>query len=116
MTVKITKRYNGSVAAAMMMLLALLWLTISLPFVYQSQQLVAAHETAAKKEVKDNPLAGTNEEKSESGLGSLSEFLPEIPLPEAPMPSLLKWEKCHPSDLYFAFHPELLCPPPNPVC
>jgi hypothetical protein len=118
MATKTTKSSNGLWASAVLMLLALLWLTVSLPFVYEHQQKMAALEqTAAGKADKNtNPLAGTNEEKSESGVNTLSEYLHETELPAAPLLALVKYEKCHPADLYFAYHPELLCPPPNGVC
>ncbi len=115
MAAKTKKTSNGLVASALLMLFALLWLTVSTPFVYAVQQKALLKEkTADGKAAKaSNPLAGTNEEKSESGVNSISEYLHEIELPGALVTALLKWEKCHPADLYFAYHPELVCPPPD---
>lgn len=105
---------NGIWASALLMLLALLWLTVSLPFVYKCQQQVAAlAKLSEEKKETVNPLAGTNEEKSESGVNTISEYLHETTLPAAPFGTPLRFDKCHPADLYFAYHPELLCPPPN---
>ena len=106
------------VASALLMLVALLWLTVSTPFVYACQQQVAAaakKEGAAKAAQTNNPLSGTNEEKPESGTSNLSEYLHEIVLPGHVSQPQAKYEKCHSSNLYLAFHPELLCPPPNSV-
>lgn len=114
MASKTTKSSNGPVASALLMLLALLWLTVSTPFVYAAQQKQTVVEKSVSATEDDtNPLAGTNEEKSESGVNSLSEYLHECTMPASPAVPMVKWEKCHPSDLYFAYHPELLCPPPN---
>lgn len=101
--------------SALLMLFALLWLTISLPFVYACQQQVMAQEQAATGKVEKgaNLMVGANEEKSESGVNTLSEYLHEMELPAQVVLTIVKYEKCHPADLYFAFHPELLCPPPN---
>ena len=111
-----TKHTDKPVASVLLMLLALLWLTISTPFVYACQQQVAAaaqKEGADKKADNTNPLAGTNEEKPGSGTVNVSEYLHETTLCGHVAQPLVKYEKCHPSNLYLAFHPELLCPPPN---
>lgn len=98
----------------MLMLLALLWLSVSTPFIYAAQQQLAAlsQPTAAGDEDR-NPLASTNEEKSASGVYAISEYLHEVTVAGTPTAYLVKYEKCHPSNLYFAYHPELHSPPPN---
>lgn len=97
------------------MMIALAWLTVSTPFVYASQQQVAAQKAASNgSDAKGaNPFANTIEEKPESGANTLSEYLHDahehfhyVPAPE-------KYHKCHSSDLYYAFHPELISPPPE---
>ncbi|OLY93941.1 hypothetical protein SAMN05444008_1112 [Cnuella takakiae] len=105
---------NGKWASAILMLLALLWLSVSTPFVYAAQQKLAAIEKGiSSADDETNPLAGTNEEKSESGVYALSEYLHETMLAGNVATCLVKYEKCHPSNLYFAYHPELHSPPPN---
>lgn len=102
-------------ASALLMLAALLWLTVSTPFVYACQQQVAAaqKEGAKKTTHSTNPLSNTNEEKPESGANSVSEYLHQAAAAVQVAPPLVKYEKCHAPNLYLAFHPELLCPPPN---
>jgi hypothetical protein len=98
------------------MLLTLAWLTVSTPFVYadqQAQKEIAKQEQKASDDDNSNPLSGTNEEKSESGVNTLSEYLHDIHIADHPSSIVVKYYKCHPSDLYFAFHPELLSPPPE---
>lgn len=108
---------NGILASALLMLLALLWLTVSTPFVYASQQKGAIEKASKVKDGQENnPLPGASEEKTETGVGSISEYLHEVSLPVLPFTALVKFEKCHPADLYFAFHPELHCPPPDSLC
>jgi len=109
----------GHKVSSLLMMIALVWLTASLPFVYSSQQAVkkeAAKQMASSEEkTKDtgNPLSNTNEEKTESGVNTLSEYLHDTHAFEQHVVTITKYYKCHPSDLYFAFHPELLSPPPE---
>jgi hypothetical protein len=96
------------------MMLALAWLTVSIPFVYNSQQQyqqVTQMETGVEEEA--NPFANTTEEKSESGANTLSEYLHDMHNQASYDVVLDKYSKCHPSDLYYAFHPELISPPPE---
>jgi len=96
------------------MMLALAWLTISIPFVYNSQQQnQQVSEIATGMEEETNPFANTTEEKSESGVNTLSEYLHDMHNNASYDVLLEKYSKCHPSDLYYAFHPELITPPPD---
>jgi hypothetical protein len=99
------------------MLLALLWLTVSTPFVYADQQRQNTIEKqlfdSAPEEECSNPFSNTTEEKTESGNSNLSEYLHEMAIHEHSFVILETFYKCHPSDLYFAFHPELFSPPPE---
>lgn len=97
---------------SVLMLLLLLWLTVSTPFVYEEQQQVSVAQGMADDD-DSNPLSGTNEEKVESGVNTLSEFLHEQHhcLPDFTL--FIAAYKCHPDELYCAFHPELLVPPPE---
>jgi hypothetical protein len=101
------------------MILALLWLTVSTPFVYAQQQ--AKKETAQKQvqqsqadeEESGNPLSNSNEEKSESGVNTLSEYLHDALSLEHHFVILTNFYKCRPSSIYFEYHPELISPPPE---
>lgn len=105
----------GHLSAALLMLLALLWLTVSTPFVFKAQQKGIAVEKGIQGKTSDaqDPFSGTTEEKTESGLSALSEYLHDIAYPEQHFKVLVKYEKCHSSGLYLAYHPDLLCPPPD---
>lgn len=99
------------------MLLALAWLTVSLPFVNAARQ--AADQRTEKTrggestENVSNWFSNTTEEKTESGTNSLSEYLHDTYAAEYPVTVIAKLYKCHPSDLYLAFHPESFSPPPE---
>jgi hypothetical protein len=101
-----------------LMILALAWLTISLPFVNAAQiQIKLIGETSKEnsKSTNDdgNPLSNTIEEKSESGPASISEYLHDQHSQDELKVTLINYYKCHPADLYYAFHPELVSPPPK---
>lgn len=101
--------------SSVFMLLALLWLTVSIPFVYADQQAQKElkQKTAQQADDNTNPLSNTNEEKSESGVNTLSEYLHEVEVTDPIGSPIVTFYKCHPSHLYFAFHPELISPPPE---
>ena len=100
------------------MILALLWLTISTPFVFAAQTSINDYthqqSNTSQEEECANPFAGT-EEKTESGVSNLSEYLHETHLLEHGYTIIVRFEKCHADDLYFAFHPELISPPPDAI-
>lgn len=102
---------------SILMLLALAWLTVSLPFVHESQQIgkqISFHDdNPSPVEDSTNPLTNTTEEKTEAGSNLLSEYLTDMHVIEHHFTTVTSYYKCHPSDLYFAFHPELLSPPPE---
>lgn len=105
----------GKIASVLLMVLALLWLSVSTPFVYASQQSKVVKSAAATNSDADDsaPLSNTNEEKSETGVNTLSEYLHDTHTEGYTSAPVIQYHKCHPSDLYFAFHPELLSPPPE---
>ena len=87
------------------MMLALLWLTASLPFVYAAQQ--EQHASASGQ------LSNTTEEKTESGTGSLSEYLHDHD-PDTEYESFSFIYNWHDHVLlYDVFHGELISPPPE---
>ena len=101
---------------SVLMLLALAWLTVSLPFVYAQQQ---AQKEITQKQCKatsadddSNPLTNTTEEKTSTS-NTLSEYLHTVHITEHPSLLVVKSYNSHASDLYLAFHPELICPPPD---
>lgn len=99
------------------MILTLLWLTVSTPFVYAAQTVKdkVSQQCTTQEEECSNPFASTTEEKTESGINALSEYLHEMHILEHSFIIIQKYEKCHADDLYFAFHPELISPPPDAV-
>ena len=102
---------------SIIMLLALAWLTVSTPFVNAQQQALKKLEVKAhdKPDAEEgcNPFSNTTEEKTENGASTLSEYLHDNQLTEHHFSVLETYYKCHPADLYFAFHPELISPPPE---
>ena len=95
------------------MMFALAWLTISIPFVYAAQQAIKAESQAAAGCEEANPFASTTEEKSESGTTSISEYLIELLHQEQPYSIIINFYKRHSADLYLAFQPEAIYPPPK---
>ncbi len=101
------------------MMLALAWLTISLPIVYSAQQ--ATQEKTSKNqqqtsqdEESDNPLTNTTEEKTPSGSNSFSEeYLHDSNHTEHFTTELsFKYHIEHFST-YIAFYGDLETPPPD---
>lgn len=102
------------------MIVTLLWLTISLPFIYASQQEQEVYcQTNSMNddlpESEDLPFNGTTEEKAESGFSSLSEYLHHMHELSHLAGSSYKHNCSHSFSVYVAFHGELLCPPPNSI-
>jgi len=96
------------------MMLALLWLTVSTPFVFASQQAQQKEIQKQSGSSEDKPpFATTTEEKNESSLSTLSEYLHDLNSMNHHFTMLIRIYKCHTSDLYYAYHPELLSPPPE---
>jgi hypothetical protein len=104
--------------SSLLMLVLLAWLTVSLPFVYAGYK--AQEQTAKNRpfpvaaEEESSRLANTTEEKTSNSFNSLTEeYLHDVHSEEHHASFVVKYYKCHPSDLYFAFHPELISPPPE---
>ena len=98
------------------MLTALGWLTVCLPVVNKAQkqyQQAAKQIDGSEADDNTNPLSNTNEEKGESGVSLLSEYLHEAPAMERHFVILSQSYSFHPSDLYLAYHPDLIIPPPK---
>ena len=107
-------------AACILMLMAVLWLTVSIPFVYENQKSLAkekigqsaSHSQAAED---DNPLTTTTEEKNSDNASSLfsEEYLHHGEGHVNFISYCLQSLHAAQEGTYTAFHGELLCPPPN---
>lgn len=106
--------------SAAVMILALLWLTISAPFVFAAQQRVSGDHQAEKSA---NPLAGNEEEtanpfgsaekKASAGNSFSEEYLHDHSSDLHFILAGIRYQQCENADTYTAFHGELLVPPPN---
>lgn len=107
--------------SSVFMILALLWLTISAPFVIAGQQKMAKMERicsdscplADSEEETANPFGNTTEEKSPNSTNFSEEFLHDHHSSEYSFSIALQYHKCENAGTYVAFHGELLVPPPN---
>lgn len=108
-------------ASAVFMVAALLWLTISAPFVFAGQQKIAKQEKVATNgsplagtEEEANPFGNTTEEKTPTSGSSFSEeYLHDHHKAEYFFSITLRYHKCENAGTYVAFHGELHVPPPN---
>lgn len=103
----------GEVVSCLFMIFALLWLTVSLPFVNHAEQI-------AQEQLSDSPENSTSsqqnlptEEKTESGSNNLSEFLHDHHFEMHEGYMIYLGYKLSPDDTYLAFHPEQLILPPE---
>ena len=107
--------------SAIVMILALVWLTISTPFVYSYQQELAKQEKTPNAqspltEDEANPLNSATEEKTPNTGNSFSEeYIHDHHTMDNLVPGGLLYNKCHNDDTYHAYHGELLVPPPNSI-
>ena len=110
-------------ASAVFMILALLWLTISLPFVYDAQQQVEKNQivnqnssSGENSEEGSNPFGNTTEEKNPNSGNSLSEeFLHDHHTHDHYFSISAQYHKCESVATYIAFHGDLEVPPPDVV-
>jgi hypothetical protein len=117
------KPYNVfQLASAVVMILALLWLTVSTPFVYASQQELAKQTKMAdtttdlggNDEEANNSLGNTTEEKKPTGSTSLSEeYLHHHHIEDLFISPISQFHKTENAGVYTAFHGEVHVPPPN---
>ncbi len=116
------KKYNPfQLASAIFMILALLWLTVSTPFVFASQQEQASQDKTANagtplngnEEEAANPFGNTTEEKAPSSTTFSEEFLHDHHKAYYVFSTISQYQKCEDADTYVAYHGELLVPPPN---
>jgi hypothetical protein len=106
--------------SAVVMILALMWLTVSTPFVLAAQQEVAKKDkmekttplTASEEETTKTPGSNT-EEKTPGGNSFSEEYLHDNHKTDHFFSISLQYQKSDNADTYIAFHGELLVPPPN---
>ena len=111
-----TSRYTiHRICAVLVMLASLAWLTVSLPYVNGAQMQLKANSSKASEKTPENqnPLTNTTEEKNETAPVSISEYLHEQEVSTTFSCALVNCYKCHSADVYYAFHPELISPPPK---
>src|SRR5688500_8232007 len=108
-------------ASAVFMMLALLWLTISLPYVYASQQEWAELNNientgtplSCTEEETCNPMGNTTEEKNPSSTSLTEEYLHDHHGADHFFSIDTTYHKLENADTYTAFHGEVQVPPPN---
>ncbi|MCG2613897.1 hypothetical protein LZZ85_06375 [Terrimonas sp. NA20] len=99
------------ISGSILMIMMLLWLTISAPFVGASMQLKAKTE---KKGNSTSPLAGSEEEKvSSSPSSTANEYLHENEELQHASTTIVTSYRTHHITAYIAFHGELVSPPPK---
>jgi hypothetical protein len=106
---------KGRIASVVLMLMALAWLTISLPFVYSHQQKCSTIVQVTDEDTQDStsPFGNTTEEKTEGGATSLSEYLHFMQQFERHFTVLSTKYSVHFADMYVDYHPEMFSPPPE---
>lgn len=104
------------------MMLALLWLTVCIPFVYNSQQEAAKQHQlttsptnlAIAEEECGNTLGNTTEEKKSSNGNSITEeYLHHLHIDDLFISQTSQSHNSENAGVYNAFHGEVQVPPPN---
>lgn len=107
-------------ASSVLMMMALLWLTVSIPFVYASQQEFAKQELTsnpyatppAAEEDASNPYGNNTEEKAPSNTSVSEEYL-HSHHGDYFFSAISQYHKGENAGAYTAFHGEVHVPPPN---
>jgi hypothetical protein len=105
--------------SSIFMVLALLWLTVSAPFVFSGQQELAKQDKMSQspfsggEEETANPFGNTTEEKAPLGNSFSEEYLHDNHSGSHFFSISLQYQKCENAGTYIAFHGELLVPPPD---
>ena len=116
------KTYNlFQLGSAVLMMLALMWLTISAPFVFEFQKELAKHSKTSscafpltEEEETGNPFGNSTEEKAPKNINSFSEeYLHDHHRSDYIFSIGLQYHKNENAGVYIAFHGELHVPPPN---
>ena len=99
------------------MILLLLWLTVSIPFVYEAQQQLAKNTYSnisggeSQKNDTGNPFANTTEEKTPPSI--TEEYLHHEEVMTNTQIETISEYNSHQIAVYLAFHGELISPPPD---
>jgi hypothetical protein len=107
--------------SAVLMILALMWLTISAPFVFEFQKELAKNSRLSAEspipgsdEETTNAFGNSTEEKAPKSINSFSEeYLHDHHRSDHIFSIGLQYHKNENAGVYVAFHGELLVPPPN---
>jgi hypothetical protein len=118
---KIYNRFH--IVSAILMIIALAWLTISAPFVLENQKQVAKvskiplgqSPLTGSEEESGNPIGNNNtEEKAPKTLNTFSEeYLHDHHVSDHLFSLALQYYKHENAGIYIAYHGEPLVPPPN---
>lgn len=110
-------------ASTVFMMLALLWLTISLPFVLSGQQEIAKQQhtenagtpLTGNEEESANPFGNGNstEEKAPGNSSFSEEYLHDHHKEDGLLAAGRQYRSCEDARNYIAYHGEMLVPPPN---
>ena len=103
------------------MMLALLWLTISLPFVYAGHQQIAKQQhtenagspLSGNEEESANPFGNSTEEKAPGNSSFSEEYLHDHHKEDGFLATARQYRSSEDARNYIAYHDELLVPPPN---
>ena len=109
--------------SSLLMLVTLAWLTISTPFVYDFQQKLKQIKLAEiipgnnshvdDKDGINTMMPNPTEEKTETNSNNFSEYLHHHDYVDDYHTAGIKYHISLSSELYIAFHGELLSPPPD---
>ena len=119
---KSSKIYSISqLASAVIMIMALMWLTVSTPFVYAFQQELDKQQKMEKAgspvtgcEEETTKIPNSNTEEKTPGNTSLSEeYLHNNHKADYFIYLSMQYQKCDNAGTYIAYHGEMLIPPPN---
>ena len=109
-------------ASAVFLMLTLLWLTVSTPFVLAAQQEIAKQQkmqaasfpdTTSEDESADSANNNIEEKVPNTGNGFSEEYLHDHHASHYIASTISSYQKLDNSDTYIAYHGELHCPPPN---
>ena len=103
----------GELLSCLFMVFALLWLTVSLPFVNYAEQVAKSQVCNSTDNSNSTQQNLPTEEKTESGSNSLSEYLHDHHFEMHEGYVISKGFKLSPDDTYLAFHPEQVLLPPE---
>lgn len=108
-------------ASAILMIVTLLWLTVSTPFVYASQQQQTTQDKEAKaqcplagnEEESAKPLGNTAEEKNSNSSSFSEEYLHDHHIDDYFFYIASQYHNCENAGAYVAYHGKVQVPPPN---